>query len=69
MRDTCQRKRAQMNTRKYQRSNRNWNTGTLTSACHQPASDKLVDPLAAADPAAQVLASTARYSRIGMPAA
>ena len=61
MRDTCQRKRVQMNMRKYQRTSRNWKIGTLTSACHQPASDRLAnpEPLAAADPAAQVLASTA----------
>ena len=59
-----------MNTRKYQRSNRNWNTGTLTSACHQPASDRLINPDARSPiPTAHVLASTARYSRIGMPTA
>ena len=39
MRDTCHRKRAQMNSRKYQRSSRNWNSGRLTQPSHQPASD------------------------------
>ena len=38
MRDTCQRKRAQMNSRKYQRHIRNWNSGRLTKPYHIPAS-------------------------------
>ena len=44
MRDTCQRKRIQMKMRKYQRTSKNWKTGTLTSVCHQPASDRLANP-------------------------
>ena len=39
MRDTCHRNRAQMNSRKYQRRSRNWNSGRLTQPSHQPASD------------------------------
>ena len=30
MREACQRKRAQIPSRKYQRSSRNWKSGTLT---------------------------------------
>src|SRR3954462_1299971 len=39
MRDTCQRKRAQMNNRKYQRQSRNWKSGRLTQPYHHPASE------------------------------
>ena len=39
MRDTCHRKRAQMNKRKYQRRSRNWKSGRLTRPSHQPAAD------------------------------
>ncbi len=48
MRDTCHRNRAQMNSRKYQRSSRNWNSGRLTRPSHQPASDGRHVPLTGA---------------------
>jgi hypothetical protein len=58
MRDTCHRNRAHMNTLKYQRSSRNWNTGRLTYPYQMPAGENVV-PLEDAV-AYQVLASSAR---------
>ncbi len=48
MRDTCQRKRAHTNNRKYQRRRMNWNNGRLTQPNHQPASDGCHLPCAVA---------------------
>ena len=47
MRDTCQSRRVQMNSRKYQRSSRNWKSGRLTKPYQIPAGESL-EPSAAA---------------------
>ena len=53
-RETCHRKRAQMNKRKYQRRSTNWKSGRLTTPSHQPAARWLQsspgrDPIPARD--------------------
>ena len=61
MRDTCHRKRAQINNRKYQRHSRNWKIGRLTQPYHSPAQRGFDPP--AEGIAYQVLVSRAKYWR------